>query len=284
MSIMLITGAPTMLSQQNWTKFPIHTINKESHDTLRIRLRLPNNSDYFGLPVASCVTFRGYDVNNPQNELIRPYTPVSDSALQGFVEFVIKVYADKKEPSMTQYIASLTENDGIEMMGPWNKIEYPFEEKTNLAMICGGSGITPMIQVLKEMALHKDMDTRGVTLINANKTENDRLCMSDLLSIKTIMQDRLHVWDVIEQPISNQISMSSWNPNVIKIGRIDKQLLKEYLPEPSDETLIMICGTDGMLEALCGGKEPQEGGPPAQGKIGGFLKELNYTEDMVFKF
>ena len=46
----------------------------------------------------------------------------------------------------------------------------------------------------------------------------------------------------------------------------------------------MVCGPDPMVEAICGKKEPNPNGPPAQGSVGGFLKELGYTEDMVFKF
>jgi len=39
-----------------------------------------------------------------------------------------------------------------------------------------------------------------------------------------------------------------------------------------------------MYKAVCGGKLFEKGKPPAQGEVGGVLKQLGFTEDAVFKF
>ena len=95
--------------------------------------------------------------------------------MDGYIEFVIKHY---KTGALTPYLWTLNENDSVEINGPIlnNALEYPFAHKSNLAMLCGGSGIAPMIQILKEMALHTRYDTRYVDLLYANKSVDDYLC------------------------------------------------------------------------------------------------------------
>ncbi|KAF3510366.1 hypothetical protein F2Q69_00000847 [Brassica cretica] len=52
------------------------------------------------------------------------------------------------------------------------------------------------------------------------------------------------------------------------------------LPLPADDTLILVCGPPGMMEHVSGGKAPDW----SQGEVKGILKELGFTEQMVFKF
>ncbi|KAA3468336.1 NADH-cytochrome b5 reductase-like protein isoform X1 [Gossypium australe] len=63
-------------------------------------------------------------------------------------------------------------------------------------------------------------------------------------------------------------------------GYISKDMVTKGLPGPSDDTLIFVSGPPGMLEHICGGKAKDH----SRGQLDGILKELGYTEQMVYKF
>ncbi|CAK9150149.1 unnamed protein product [Ilex paraguariensis] len=51
------------------------------------------------------------------------------------------------------------------------------------------------------------------------------------------------------------------------------------LPGPSDDTLILVCGPPGLMKHISGDKANR-----SQGELTGILKDLGYTEEMVYKF
>ena len=57
-------------------------------------------------------------------------------------------------------------------------------------------------------------------------------------------------------------------------------MIKSKCPPPSSDSLILVCGPDPMLHAIAGPK----GKNWTQGPVGGLLKDIGYTEDMVYKF
>ena len=163
------------ISPNEWIKLRIERISQETHDSKRFLLRLPNGiDDNWHIPILSSFTFKGYDIMSNREEITKKYTPISDSLYNGYLEFVIKNYKNGK---LTPYLFNLAEGDEIELSGPnQGKLQYPFTEKSKIGMIAGGTGITPMIQILKEMALNTKRDQRFVDLLYANKTMDDYLC------------------------------------------------------------------------------------------------------------
>lgn len=60
-----------------------------------------------------------------------------------------------------------------------------------------------------------------------------------------------------------------------------KELLKTVLPEPKEENVkVFVCGPPGMYKAISGGKKS----PSDQGELTGYLKELGYDKEQVYKF
>ena len=57
-------------------------------------------------------------------------------------------------------------------------------------MIAGGTGITPMLQVIRAI-LKNPRDTTKLYLIFANQTEEDILLRQELESLQS---DRFHLW------------------------------------------------------------------------------------------
>merc|ERR1711920_752839 len=111
-----------------------------------------------------------------------------------------------------------------------------------VGMIAGGSGITPMLQVMRH--IFKTVgDTTEVYLLFANQTEEDILLRSELescLSDNPSTFKKLHY--TLDRPPSN------WKYST---GFIDEAMLRESMPSPSDDTVILMCGPPPMINYAC---------------------------------
>ena len=75
---------------------------------------------------------------------MRPYTPVIFPGSDTHLDLVVKSYAAGK---MSKHIGNLEVGDTLEVKGPLPKYPYKPNAKKHIAMIAGGTGITPMLQV-----------------------------------------------------------------------------------------------------------------------------------------
>ncbi len=140
------------------------------------------------------------DGESGKPEIERKYTPTTNDNVRGFVDLVIKVYKpgtvkmpDGREMKwtdggkMSQYLGSTKVGDKVDISGPWGMNEYmgPGALKagsknltglTHIGMMAGGTGITPMLQVLSAI-LNDPADSTKCSLIYANKTESDILVL-----------------------------------------------------------------------------------------------------------
>lgn len=105
------------------------------------------------------------------NEIIRPYTPVSSPDKVGEIDFLIKEYPNG---NLSKHATHLKPGEKLAIKGPipkWKLQENQFEE---IGLISGGSGITPIWQVVQAIDSNPQDKTK-VTVIYSNKTEKDIL-------------------------------------------------------------------------------------------------------------
>jgi cytochrome-b5 reductase len=180
---------PTVLPQAEFKDFPL--IRKEilSHDTRKFSFGLPKGH-VLGLPTGQHISlrFKGADGKMVQ----RSYTPVTDNSSIGEVSLVVKVYKANVHPKfpeggkMSQHLDSLKIGDAIEMKGPKGHMEYskggkffvkplgkPKENRqaSQIIMIAGGTGITPMLQILHFIFLNPGDPNVKVNLLYANQSK-----------------------------------------------------------------------------------------------------------------
>ncbi|GLT71830.1 hypothetical protein SLA2020_438230 [Shorea laevis] len=222
-----------------------------------------------GLDVASCLVTRapiGQDAEGKPKYVIRPYTPISDPDSKGYFDLLIKVYPEGK---MSQHFASLKPGDVVEVKGPIEKLRYTPNMKKHIGMIAGGTGITPMLQVIEAILKNPD-DKTQVSLLYANVSPDDIL-LKQKLDILATSHPNLKVFYTVDNPSKN------WRGGT---GYISKDMVVKGLPDPSDDTLILVCGPPGMMKHISGDKAKDR----SQGELTGILKELGYSEQMVYKF
>lgn len=173
---------------------------------------------------------------------------------------------------MTPIIDSLKPGDELHFKGPIPKYNWDKDQKANVGMIAGGTGITPMLQVIRRVFHEKSNDkATKVTLIFANQTENDILLKDELDSIAKKHPDRFKVIYALDK------APEKWDGLT---GYVTKDVIQKYLPGPNeDDHVIMVCGPPPMVNSISGPKDKMQ-----QGELQGILKELGYKKENVFKF
>uniref|UniRef100_A0A2N9I9E2 cytochrome-b5 reductase n=1 Tax=Fagus sylvatica TaxID=28930 RepID=A0A2N9I9E2_FAGSY len=222
-----------------------------------------------GLDIASCLLTRaptGQDAEGKPKYVIRPYTPISDPDAKGYFDLLIKVYPEGK---MSQHFASLKPGDVVEVKGPIEKLRYSPNMKKHIGMLIDlVAGITPGFR--SRLILKNPDDKTQVSLLYANVSPDDIL-LKQKLDILATSHPNLKIFYTVDNPSKN------WRGGT---GYISKDMAVKGLPGPSDNTLILVCGPPGMMKHISGDKAKDR----SQGELIGILKDLGYTEQMVYKF
>jgi len=154
-----------VLNPEQYQPFPLIEKHQITHNTRMFRFGLPHKDDILGLPIGQHMSFRAV---LDGKEVLRPYTPVSSDDDLGHFDLVIKVYEKGK---MSQHMDALKIGDTIDVKGPKGKFVYKPNMKRAIGMIAGGTGITPMLQVINGMGLHIYIQTSSAIIL----TTSDRL-------------------------------------------------------------------------------------------------------------
>ncbi|KAJ8791774.1 hypothetical protein J1605_020496 [Eschrichtius robustus] len=294
-------STPAITLENPDIKYPLRLIDKEviSHDTRRFRFALPSPQHILGLPVGQHIYL---SARIDGNLVIRPYTPISSDDDKGFVDLVIKIYFKDTHPKfpaggkMSQYLESMKIGDTIEFRGPNGLLVYQGkgkfairpDKKSNpvittvksVGMIAGGTGITPMLQLIR--AIMKDPDDQTVChLLFANQTEKDILLRPELEELRNEHSARFKLWYTVDRapeepqtfpclrcsqldkegrrsPLGlgltrGQVSRASaggeaWDYSQ---GFVNEEMIRDHLPPPEEEPLVLMCGPQPMIQYAC---------------------------------
>jgi cytochrome-b5 reductase len=251
-------------SPQEFRQFPLVDVLPLNHNANIFRFSLPAQNSTMGMKVASCILVEG--VGRDGKVLSRPYTPISSEKDQGYFDLLIKNYPDG---NVSTFVHSLKIGDNLKVKGPFPKLQYTPNMFKKIGMVAGGTGITPMLQVITEI-LDNPADITEISLVFGNNTEQDVL-LKDYLDELQGQYSNFKVYYLVSNPSSD------WKGGV---GRVDRQVLQQKIPAPGPETMIFVCGPPPMMEAISGDKAKDK----SQGELTGLLKELGYTKEQVFKF
>lgn len=233
-----------------------------SPDTRRFRFALPTPAHVLGLPIGQHMSLSYTDAEG--KSVSRAYTPVTSDDELGYVDFVVKVYFANVHPKfpeggkMSQHLNNMAIGETIDVRGPKGKLTYHgrgrFEIKErpndaagvqhrakNVGMIAGGSGITPMLQIIRAMIKDAE-DTTRVWLLFANQTEADILLRPELEAIAETHKARFTLWYTLDRPAEG------WR---FSSGFISQPMLAEHMPPCSPDTLILMCGPPAMINMAC---------------------------------
>lgn len=125
------------------------------------------------MPIGQHITIQAEIDGKP---IQRSYTPVSSDDDRGSFSLLIKSYPTG---NISKYVANLKIGETIKVKGPKGQFKYTPGLVKRFGMIAGGTGITPMLQIIRAITSNPD-DKTEVDLIFANVNAEDILLKEDL--------------------------------------------------------------------------------------------------------
>lgn len=239
---------PLFLDSRSWTKAKLSEKKDVSWDTRIFVFNLEHEKQSLGLPIGQHLMIKVPDPSKNNEAIIRSYTPISDTAMQGKMELLVKIYfpsATVPGGKMTMALDNLPLGAEIDCKGPTGRFEYlgngrvlisGKERKVNsFKMICGGTGITPIFQVLRAV-MQDPKDLTTCVVLDGNRQEEDILCRTELDAYVAADSRRCTVVHTLTK------APESWNG---RRGRISKELLEKYAA-PEDDSMVILCGPEAM--------------------------------------
>lgn len=260
------------LQSRQWSKAVLTAKTAVSADSKIFSFRLDHTEQLLGLPIGQHLMVRLRDPAT-REAVMRAYTPLSmdlpgDDAARGVLDILIKIYRDapgRPGGRMTLALDSLPVGHAVDFKGPIGHFEYlgrgccavgsgkavRRRRVRRFVMICGGSGITPVFQVLRAvLAASADDDPTRCLLLDGNRTAADILCRAELDALAAAHQDRFQVVHVLSRPHPDD----GWNG---LCGRMDAAFFLHHVgrppppppPPPHDRRgrdLVLVCGPEPM--------------------------------------
>lgn len=244
-----------------------------------LRFGLPDGTKPMNLSTCACVLAKAIVKNQ---DVIRPYTPISTNELVGSFDLLIKDYGG--ETGLSNHMCkTMSIGDTIDFKHiPFNvKLQAPFSQK-KIMMLVGGTGITPMIQALHAI-LGGDDDTTEVVMFYGSRTSDDILGRELVDTWAKEHPKRLKVVHILSDESSDgngedNNAASCWSG---RRGYITKDVIEEeagpsFSKDAGDDVIVFVCGPPPMYNALCGPRDEDD--------IKGLLADMGYSKEQVYKF
>lgn len=162
-----------------------------------------------------------------------PFTISSAPSRPGNLEFTIRCSGD-----WTELAGRLKPGDTALVDGPYGQFSHLFiRDRTDVVMIAGGVGITPMLSMIRYMADRKD--GRRIRLIWSNRTKEDILYADELEDLETRLPGLEVTYILTRLP-----ARSSGR------RRLNSDILKELLSEYRRNSAAFVCGPPLMMKQV----------------------------------
>ncbi|TRX56107.1 ferredoxin--NADP reductase [Fulvivirga sp. M361] len=211
-------------------------IVRETQDAISIVFEQPNTPILYksGQFLTLINTIDGKEVRRAYSLCSSPYTEQHLAVAVKRVENGV----------MSNWLANnLKVGDTMKIMEPMGAftVDYDQNNDKHLVMFAGGSGITPMLSIIKSTL---DQESHSViTLIYANRNSESIIFKETLERLAEGYQGRLVLIHVLD------VAPDDWKGYA---GLLDQEILTkifDVLPEHSDTTYL-LCGPEGMMRTV----------------------------------
>lgn len=163
---------------------------------------MPSAQSILGLPIGQHISIGALlpQADGKTEEIVRSYTPISSDHQPGHFDLLIKSYP---QGNISKFMAGLVVGQPIRVKGPKGAFVYEPNMVRHFGMIAGGTGITPMLQIIRAIIRGRASgDKTEVDLIFANVTEKDILLKDDLDALAA-EDSNIRVHYVLDNPPEN---------------------------------------------------------------------------------
>lgn len=231
---------------------------------LSYRFALPHPQDVLGLPIGQHISVSA-EING--KDVMRSYTPTSSDDNLGHFDLLIKVsrrfrlgldepflfgLQSYEKGNISRYVSLLKIGDKVRIRGPKGAFKYTPTLSREIGMIAGGTGITPMMQIVRA-ALKNPEDKTRLSLIYANVNFEDILLKKELDALAAAHPKRFQVYYVLNNP------PQGWNGGT---GFVTKDQIEKHMPPSNHDIKVLMCGQSGVRIYALQVADGSHAGPP----------------------
>ena len=219
-------------------KLSIKNIKKEANNAISIAFNVPENlKDTYAFIAGQYVTIKA---NLNGKEVRRDYS-LCESPKSGELKIAIKAVQDGAFSSYANY--KLRVGDVLEVAPPKGHFIFePNDSKTkNIAAFAAGSGITPILSIIK-CALEEEIHSK-VILVYGNKSTEDTMFLAELLELQHEHKDRFSI----------QFVFSQQDKDDSIFGRIEKSTVNYVMLNKHKHIEVdafYLCGPEAMIHVV----------------------------------
>merc|ERR1712032_283191 len=227
-----------------------------SRSVVHYSFALPSVDHVLGLPIGQHV-YLSTEMANPRTGgeskyTARAYTPISTDTQVGKVDLVIKTYYKDEHPRfpdggwLSQFMDGMKVGDELDFRGPTGAIIYEGKGVFNIrgekrsyrkiGCLAGGTGVTPCFQLMQHADLNKE--PLDISLLYGNQTPDEILLKDRLDDLSARGMKVAYTVDRVPEG-------TEWGGF---IGFVSEEMIKNTMPAPGSDTLILACGPPVMVD------------------------------------
>ncbi|GBG88332.1 hypothetical protein CBR_g46898, partial [Chara braunii] len=203
-----------------------------------LKYALPSKNHMLGLLCGQYLAVRYRAQREDEEDVVQYYSPMTPADEYGHVELVIK-HTMIAPGSMPDKMMKMALGETLDFAGPLGGFMYEPNMYSKLGMIAGGTGISPMMQIIRTVTRHP-ADSTHLSLLYGNAEEDDILCKEELMYIATT-RENVDVHMFLERP--------PWRWTMGR-GFITEQAIRERMPPPHSNSRIIMCGPPIMMKVM----------------------------------
>lgn len=243
----ILQKKPAALSVRDWSTVILREVREGQSfgfGSKVLRFNLPGATQASGLKLGQFVSIRG-DWDGKQ--LVGYYSPITLPDDHGVIGILVRT--DKG--TLKEWLNALKPGDAVEMKAcgglaiernfPTKQMLFEREPIRRISMIAGGSGVAPMIQIIRAALKKPFVDHMMLDLIYAAEDAAELTYRSIFEQYQQEHPDKFHINFILNNP------PAGWTGGV---GFIDKNVLSTCVPHPSRDLLVVICGPPVMQRVV----------------------------------
>ncbi|MFB6306553.1 MAG: 2Fe-2S iron-sulfur cluster-binding protein [Flavobacteriales bacterium] len=215
----------------------VNDVQKNTDQAITIKFNIPEKyKKDFEYKPGQYLTI---SLNIEGKEYRRNYSLNSSPYLDELPSVTVK---NVKDGIVSNYLNNnLKTGDKLYVMTPMGNFTYtPANKNKEHFLFAGGSGITPVIGIIKSILHNED---NPVTLVYCNRDEDNIIFEKEIEKLREQYKDQFRIIHRLSRPRSDSVSEK---------GRLDKESTIHYLKEyvnNIENTEIYLCGPQGMMSA-----------------------------------
>lgn len=216
----------------------IKEVKRETEKAVTISFEVPENlKEAFNFQAGQYITLKtqidGNEVRRDYSLCVPPKNNELKVAVKEVEDGTFSSYANNE----------LKAGDSLDVASPKGRFIFePNDKKTkNIALFAAGSGITPILSIVK-CALEEEVHSK-IILVYGNKTTKDTMFLNELLELQHQYSERLSIQFVFSQADEDEAIF----------GRIEKSTVNFVMKNKYkhiDVDAYYLCGPEGMIHAV----------------------------------